>query len=398
MGRLIWLLFIFLLLPLTSQGRVDPNTNRVRTLYVGDAWTTPRIRETLGWIGIEPKFEIQVVPADLQFMLQTEALRYTRLYLPRRYRDLSLGFDIIILHNISPLVMERKVLNFFQRGIEEEGIGAALIVFYFWGGTNDMEVWTKIPFYDALPCDIPLGKESWGYQGKIFIDVIQTEPILDLPGIEKHPMQGRGNHGADIIPRSGSVTHAIWQGKKTPFLVTGSYGRGATLQLATGWHILPNNNYPYLPDFIYNQLYFVADVPPPEDIALARHARDLFIRVRTRKLITISSIEFADKFGANLIKVEEDLGNLETYYDQAEDFYLEGDLASAATTLEEILENFPRIEAEVARLKNEALIWIHITEWLAVVSTSLICGTMVWVLMIRRKVFKEVSITRLRTR
>lgn len=397
MRRWPWLLCVLLFFPLTSQGRVDLVTSKIRVLYVGDAWSTSTIRETLGWIGAEPRFDIQVVPADLEFMLLTEAWKYTRLYLPRRYGDLNLSYDIIILHNISPMVMERKVLNFFQQGIDEEGIGAALITFYFWGGTNDMEIWTKIPFYDVFPCDIPLEKESFGYQGKTFIKVIQAEPILDLPGIEKIPMQSSLNHGADIHPRPGSVTHAIWQGKRTPFLVTGTYGKGETLQLATGWHIMPRTGYPYLPDFIYNELYFVAKVPPPPDIALARHARGLFIRIRSRKLVTLSSIEFADKFGANLVKVEGDLGDLEVDIDRAERSYLEGDYDAAATTMEQVLEGFPVIEAEVTRLKNEALMWVYLTEWLVVVSTSLFCGILVWALMIRRKAFREVSRTRLRT-
>jgi hypothetical protein len=355
------------------------------------------MKETLGWIGAEPRFEMQIVPADLEFMLFPEAWKYTRLYLPRRYEDLNLSYDIVILHNISPMVMERKFLDFFQRGIFEDGIGAGLITFYFWGGTNDMEIWTKLRFYEVMPADIPLERESYGHQGKMFINVLQAEPILDLPGIEKNPMWGTIHHGADIIPRPGSVTHAIWQGKRTPFLVTSSYGRGATLQLATGWHIMPRIGWPYLPDFIYNLLYFTADVAPPSDIAIARHARDLFIRVRTRKLVTLSSIEFADKFGANLVRVEEELGDLEVDYYQAERSYLEGDYLGAAAALEQILEVFPVIEAEITRLKNEALVWIYLTEWLAVVSTSLVCGVLLWTLMVRRRAYKEVSRTRLRT-
>ncbi len=395
MGRWLCLAAVLLLIPLTCHGRVDPASSRIRTLYVGDAWTTAAIKETLGWIGAEPRFSIQIVPADLEFMTLAEAWRYTRLYLPRRYEDLNLSYDIVVLHNISPMVIETKVLNYLQQGMGEEGIGLALITFYFWGGTNDMPAWVSIPFYSTFPCDV-LWEQIWGSQGKIFIRVVQAQPIMDLPGIEQVPMQGPANHGADILPRPGSVTHAIWEGTGTPFLVTGSYGRGETLQLATGWHIIGMRNYPYLPDFIYNQLYYVAGVSPPSDVALARHARQLFIGARLRRLVTLSCIEFADKFGANLAKVEVELGRLESDVERAERSYLEGDYDGAVAILEQVMEELPVIEAEVTRLRNQGMVWIHFTEWLVVCSTLLLSGTAIWGLMVSRKAFREVGQSRLR--
>jgi len=383
-----------------SDARVDPSTHRIRVLYVGDAWTTSTIKQTLGWINAEPRFSLQIVPADLEFMLLSEAWKYTRLYLPRTYESLNLSYDIIILHNISPNVMERGVLTLFQRGIRDDGMGIGLITFYFWGGTNDMEVWTTLPFYEVFPCDVLLDSQSFGYQGKIFIKVVKRKPILDLPGIEKVPMQGSGNHGGEISPRAGSVVHAIWQGKKTPALVTGRYGEGKTLQFNSGWHIMPMipeevGGYAYMPDFIYNQLYFVAGVSPPADIALAHDARDLFINAQTRKAITVSSMEFAEKFGANLQRPEKELAELEAEVRRAESSYLQGDYEAARTLLEEVLENFLAIDGEVMRLKDRALRWIYLTEWLAVVSTSMICGIVLWTLMVARKSYKEVEHTRL---
>jgi len=38
--------------------------------------------------------------------------------------------------------------------------------------------------------------------------------------------------------------------------------------------------------------------------------------------------------------------------------------------------------------------WIFVTEWLVVSATGLICGFAVWTLMIKRRLYREVKVTR----
>jgi len=394
------LLFLMLLSsPGLTVARVD-STLRARVIYLGDASFSPN-KLILQWITAEPKFPLQIVPCDTYFISLAEAKRLTRLYLPRTYQALNGSFDIVIIHDISPTIIPKRVLGFVQRGVEKDGLGLGLISFMFWGGgagTNDIEVWMTLAFYDIFPADVDTSRDVPSTQGRTYWKVIKKAPILDLPNIEKQPMQVVGNHGGDILARPGSTVHAVWKGRGTPVLVTGRYGSGATLQLAQGWHNPPStvfHNYRYMADLIYNELYFLADIDPPEDLELAHRAREMFVDTRIRKTVTISTLDFVDKFGAKLDKIETELSALDPLVAEAEQKYLEGDFVRAAGILEAVMNMFPEIEKDLAELKRRTMAWIFLSEWLIIASTSMLCGTSLWWLMIRRRLYRVIETTRL---
>jgi hypothetical protein len=65
--------------------------------------------------------------------------------------------------------------------------------------------------------------------------------------------------------------------------------------------------------------------------------------------------------------------------------------------LELIIEAIAEAEAaeeEAVRVKNSALFWIYVIEWLVVTATLMISGMVVWGLMVRRRYFREVRSTR----
>jgi len=64
---------------------------------------------------------------------------------------------------------------------------------------------------------------------------------------------------------------------------------------------------------------------------------------------------------------------------------------NAAEDVIEILEEAYDLAFEA---RDEALFWIFLTEWLTVSGTGLICGFIVWTLMIKRRLYKEVQVTR----
>ncbi len=382
--------------------RVDQSTLKARVYYLGDISFPPN-KLIVEWLLAEPKFSMAIVPCDTYFIPLPQAKKMTRLYLPRTHDDLNSSSDVVILHDIPPSIVGNRVLGFIQSGIERDGIGLGLISYMFWGGgagTNNIEVWKTLEFYEVFPADIAMNDYPC-QMGRTYWSVVRKDPILDLPEIEKQPMQTLGNHGGDIWPRPGTVVHAVWKGRKTPVLVTGSYGSGRTLQLGQGWHNPPKevfSHYRYMPDLIYNQVYFIADVSPPDDLELAHRTREMFFDARVRKTVTISTMEFADKFGADLGKVEEKLAGLSPLVHDAERQYLSGDYELASETLKAVMEAYPSIEEEVTKLKNRAMLWIYFSEWAAVASTSIICGVVIWTLMVRRRLYRIVNTTKLASR
>ena len=59
-----------------------------------------------------------------------------------------------------------------------------------------------------------------------------------------------------------------------------------------------------------------------------------------------------------------------------------------------VMERFDRISQESVKIKDRALMWVYMTEWLAVMGTLAICGSIIWALMVKRRLYKEVSVTR----
>ena len=53
-----------------------------------------------------------------------------------------------------------------------------------------------------------------------------------------------------------------------------------------------------------------------------------------------------------------------------------------------------RVEDEAVKAKNQALLWIYAIEWLVVTGTLMIGGFILWSLMVRRKLYREVDVSR----
>ncbi len=53
---------------------------------------------------------------------------------------------------------------------------------------------------------------------------------------------------------------------------------------------------------------------------------------------------------------------------------------------------------EAKDAKDSALLWIYVIEWMATTATALMSGVVVWWLMIRRRLYREVTVTRLSDR
>jgi hypothetical protein len=51
---------------------------------------------------------------------------------------------------------------------------------------------------------------------------------------------------------------------------------------------------------------------------------------------------------------------------------------------------------EARMAKDTALLWIYISEWMVTTAVALISGTILWWLMVRRELYREVTTTQLR--
>jgi hypothetical protein len=180
-------------------------------------------------------------------------------------------------------------------------------------------------------------------------------------------------------------------------MITSTYGEGHTLQLGHGWDNIPDHSrarYPYLMDYIFNQVFFIADLPFPEDLPLVHAVRGLFVSYSDRRKATVALLEFVARFGANPAKATAMLDSQLLRYSGAEKMYLSGEYERARGELSDLIDEFPEIDLILVNLKDRALFWIYLVEWSSVSGASLVGGFVLWSLMVKRKLYRQVATTR----
>jgi hypothetical protein len=114
-----------------------------------------------------------------------------------------------------------------------------------------------------------------------------------------------------------------------------------------------------------------------------------------RSLIT-SLTEFVDRFGANLVPIERRLVEISEMKKEANRLYTEQEYEAVLARMDEISTAISELGMEALRLKRSALFWVFLIEWLAVMGTFMVCGFILWSLMVRRRLYRDVEATRLK--
>jgi hypothetical protein len=373
---------------------VDPETGRIRMLMIGE--TGPHNQQATYHLFSDPMVDLTVIPAGDVADVETSK-RFVRIYIPRSFERLSDNYDVIELFDFVPYVLLDDHIRWMRDAVAQRGLGLALVEMGWysvsdWTG-NDAAAWMATVLYDAYPCDLVVEKQNLN---TFYMDLVIEDPIVKIPGLEKVSMTEVGRHGIQVA-RQGSKVYTVWRARKEDAIVGGSYGQGTTLMIPMGWDNIPAETvkgWDYYVDFVLNHAYFVANVPVPDDPDLARSLRTAFGEYLSRRSLASSLVEFVDRFGANTHSVERTLGKLEKERQAAANLYITGDYHGAWELLQEIFDGFQSLSEESMKLKDRAFFWIYLIEWLVVTGTLLACGTIIWSLMIRRRLYREVMVTR----
>jgi hypothetical protein len=117
--------------------------------------------------------------------------------------------------------------------------------------------------------------------------------------------------------------------------------------------------------------------PLVADIHARREARTLLSTFNSQKSLVLSLFEWADKFGGNIIPLSIQLTKLEDDVEGTTARYLDQEYQHAISMMDSIAPRIIKITEEAIEAKDQALIWIYLSEWLAVTSTAVISGIIV---------------------
>ena len=366
------------------------------------------------WFRAEPSTDPLIIPTREFGTVTPEVIRrLMRLYFPRRQEEL-LSYDFFFLacvdmgfFSAKQQLWIRDALDNYQKG----GINTRSVQ-----GKYDTE-WRDSMLDEPFPNDVDACLADPHYQhGKVGPIVIvddrdvpnimkpfkeRLEPIFKAyrdagPILIAIPRQGsvilsytRNNAGIGY-PIPGELAHVFyWRwGSSTTFtfrdMVTSPFWN-------EGWAGDPNV---YALDIVVNIIWFCTGRELPADPFMVHEFRMDLYNFGLRKSLLVSLLEFAEKFGALPDREYAELSGIESIRGEASRAYLTGEYEEARERLVVALADLEDLEDAAMTLKDRTLFWVYVVEWSITTATMLMAGVVVWALMVKRSMYKEVGATR----
>jgi hypothetical protein len=156
----------------------------------------------------------------------------------------------------------------------------------------------------------------------------------------------------------------------------------------------PSEN-PWAMDIMSNLILFSAGWDLPDDVLIVALARDGFWEYRTERSIILSLMDWVEKFGASTTSFGRELAEIDSHWIRASGLYIAQDYDSALSELEEGKAEAQALRVDVIKEKDRVLLWIYVAEYLAITGTSVASASILWTLMVRRRMYRTVRTTRL---
>lgn len=386
----------------TCIAKTDPVTGRIRLIAVGNQWQDVH-RYALSLLRSDPRILFLASIETANGLPPDELRKRVRINFPRTKARLSSDTDVIQLMFSPPWVFTGNQQQWIHDSIYEDGVGLVLIHMGWQPCLTDPmlycnrpEDWVNSVIYKAWPMDVVIGESSKPGTG---FKIVTETPVVDLPDFEKQPIGFTGYAGPGLIEaRPGATVHAVWRVGGEDAIVSTTYGEGISLCLPIMDFMFENpaiRDWKYHVDFVLNRIYFPADVPVPDDLELGHTLRASFKAFYEQKGMMISLVDFIDKFGANTESLNVLIDELEAKRKEASRLYMKGEYQESLFEMEEALEGLLSISEKSTQLRRRALLWIYVTEYLIVSGTAMLCGFVLWTVMVKRRYYREVTTTRL---
>lgn len=366
------------------------------------------------WLSADPAFEVSLVPTrmyDVEAITPNEARRMLRLYFPRTDKAMA-SYDLVIFSGGDVRYFLPEKIAMIVRAVHS---GAAAVA-----DMGGMSVplhpdWIASGIWEVFPNDVMAVKALWdsGLPTEQPFHIVVNRDLTSNPllpflalGIERLV----GGRARTICPQPGSTVYAWTEaeslsgwtmGYRPAAAVIWSYGRGRGLALEAyfghSWwssYVDPTQNQ-YGQDILINYLLDAAGRPYATDIELIHAVRQSFADFQNRISFLRELFDFVEMFGAKTDSLLEDLEGAESTFASSHAMYLEGDFEGALGASDRAYSQLVETGEKAMRLKDRALQWIYLIEWLAVAGTLMVGGLALDQLMIRRRLYRRPSTTRL---
>jgi uncharacterized membrane protein len=396
---IIWLLSALLAATALGSQGIDPR--RVSVLYTGDPY--PGVTPYLSMK--EDAFTV-VTPVQASFIHYAgisakDIKKSMRIYMARTYQEYVEKYDVMILSDSFRGVFTSEQTFWFRDGVLDHDIGLLMV-----GGWESFGgSWTGSPVEEVLPVSFPTNIWVSGY---IPIEVTpegyENEFMSSLPYKPLPEYMRTGTDGNFVEQKEGSTLLAGWRVKAMqyedpPCYVTWEIEGGRTFAMCHDW--TPGggwlmSKWDYYRDYSVNLMLYLAGRSLPSGHLEIHEYRKMIHDLAISKSMLYSLLEFVESFGGNSGPIDDRVGELDFMVSGAQGLYLDHDFTEALANAQEARAMMREIEALAVELKNEALFWVYLVEWLSVTGVALLSGTVVWFIMVQRRLYREVKVTRSR--
>ncbi len=150
----------------------------------------------------------------------------------------------------------------------------------------------------------------------------------------------------------------------------------------------------YYGDFATNLMLYLSHNELPKDLETIHELRSKFSEYRSSKGYLLNIMDFGEKFGANMNPVSDIIARSDSKLKEATATYLDLDHQSSLQLLDDSLGETGLGVRKAIDLKDQALIWIFVIEWTTVAGSFAVCGFVLWTLMVRRRLYREIETTK----
>jgi len=370
--------------------RADPHTGRVRVIYAGKIVGSP-----FPVLSLEPSLSCTAVIANTKTARPEQIQRSLRHYFPRTYSR-YLEHDVMVLCGAHVMCFRAEHSHWFKEGVLEGGQGLVML-----GGAESFTAggWSPTEVHDVLPCDM-LDLDLPQSGGTVQVINPEDEFLRSLP-MDRLGTYGYFSSCNNVQPRS-RANHAAVLARPMltmPFLMWWDIGEGRTIAQSGGWQPAAGNvfrGWEYYGDYAINMMLFLAGRKLPDDIEMVYLVRRRMREVNDGLNMLYSLIDMVEKLGGSGYRLNQVVAEIHGERERAIDFYVEADLDEGLGAMDAVLEMVEEAMGEAIRARDQAAFWIFLTEWAVVSGTSMLAGVLVWVLMVRRMLYREVKQTRLK--
>jgi uncharacterized membrane protein len=362
----------------------------------------------------DPMIRVALVPIVGQAEDPQSIARATRVYYPRSYE--ALAESDVVLFDEAPLGFGGftnfypNILGWFKKMVIDGG--KAISMFggdaSFGGGVQaDYPSWDETPVAEVLPVDIIPGgnRNAPGWPSPSNILPLNIKFIDDVMGLSRLPWEEASAPQFQqplnaVTFRQGATREAVGAYRDQEFPLIAFWrmgeGRGLAYTAVFGSGGSPTIiQWEWYPDFVTYMIYNAAGVPSPQDVNLPHVFREKMRTFRNLRVLAYASVDFANKLGANTAKLEEALGELSSDKNDVSLTYLKGEYEDAVDEADELLLRMGDALQEIGKLEKRTMFWIYLTEWCVVSGTSVLVGWVLYFLMVRRALYREVGTTKL---